>query len=512
MATQKQTTQAGQPSRDWLRFQQNLKNTSFGVRFGKKLFLNPGSITGRDATNALRLLGLEMPPEVRVGVDLAQAFAASSTVVEAYGTYQDAKTAQNLSALSLASGNTLAVFNSIADKNGWIDEKTASMVSVGLNVLRIIGSGGADVTAWIGLAMELGMQSENAKAIAQAQAQQAAFNFYKNEVSKQALALADAQQRLSKGEIGLFSFLAEAADKGNLIFGNAIKGNETLNRIFPGLKFIPILKGEIYAEGSSSTWYGDTKTANYRMSIDTIGEFNEEYARQYIWDQVILPYTQSYFYANDFYKSKGKGSLLGASILACIAGMDRFDDQSKMAFEFEKQFLTPQDLGDSEVFKNYVPEMRDSGFSLIKKAKYTKEQVLFLEDHAMIKELVLDPQVKDTLKEKYSFQTFGIPDTPAQIDWRLIENFIACMDYISLVRHDPGMKGKSVKGLELFDWLPDTEKWEAKLQEVYMTSVARKINQNARANIAHFVGVPQEKLVRVNETGIDQPAIFAVKG
>lgn len=126
----KQTTE-GLPSRDWLRFQQNLKNTSFGVRFGKKLFLNPGSITGRDATNALRLLGLEMPKEVRVGVDLAQAFAASSTVVEAYGTYQTAKTAQNLSALSLASGNTVSAFNSIAANNGWIDEKTAALPDSG---------------------------------------------------------------------------------------------------------------------------------------------------------------------------------------------------------------------------------------------------------------------------------------------------------------------------------------------------------------------------------------------
>lgn len=507
----KQTTE-GLPSRDWLRFQQNLKNTSFGVRFGKKLFLNPGSITGRDATNALRLLGLEMPKEVRVGVDLAQAFAASSTVVEAYGTYQTAKTAQNLSALSLASGNTVSAFNSIAANNGWIDEKTASMVSVGVNVLRIIGSGGADVTAWVGLAMELGMQSEQAKAIAQSQAQQAAFNYYKNEISKQAMALADAQDRLSKGEIGLFSFLAEAADKGNLVFGNAVKGNETLNRVFPGLKFIPVFKSEIYAEGSSTTWYGDTKTANYRMSIDTIGEFDEQYARQYIWDMVILPYTQSYFYANEFYRSRDKGSLLGASILACISGMNHFDDQSKMAFEFERQFLTPKDIGDSQIFKNYVPEVRDTGFTFLKKVNYTKEQVLALEDKAMIKELMLDKQVKETLKEKYSFQTFGIPETPANIDWRLIENFIACMDYISLVRHDPGMKGKSVKGLEAFDWLPETEKWEKKLQEVYMTSLARKINFNARSNIAHFVGVPQDKLVRVNEVGIDQPAIFAVKG
>lgn len=502
----------GEPSRDWLRFQQNLKNTSFGVRFGKKLFLNPGSLSIRDVTNSLRILGLEMPNEVRVAADLAQTLASSSTLVSAYNTYEDAKTAQNLQALSLASGNTLQAFTNIADKNGWIDEKTASMANVGFNILRIVGSGGADVTAWVGLAMELGMQSEQAKAIAQAQAMGNAFSFYKKQISAQAAALADSQMRLQKGEIGLFSFLSEAADKGNLIFGNAIQKNETLQRIFPGLKFIPNLEGKIYAEGSSTTWYGDTKTANYTMTVDTIGEFNEEYARQYIWDMVITPYTQAYLQVNEFYKNRGKGSILGASILACISGVNKFDDQSKLAWEFEKQFLTPQDLGDAGIFQNYVPEMRDSGFSLLKKVKYTKAQILQLEDRAMIKELMLDPQVKDTLKEKYSFQTFGIVEGPAQMDWRLVENFVSCMDYISLVRQDPGMKGKSVKGLEQYDFLPETEKWEKKLQEVYMTSVARRINANARANIAHFIGTDASKIVRVNEVGIDQPAIFAVKG
>lgn len=505
--------ETGKPSRDWLRFQQNLKNTSFGVRFGKKLFLNPYSISGRDATNALKLLGLEIPPGLQVGVDLAQIFASGSTLVTAVDAYQNVKSAENLQALSDSSTATLKIFTSIADKNGWIDQDTASVLSVGLSAIRIVASAGMDVGAWLSLGMELGIQSEQAKAKAQMIAAKGAVDMYKGMISKQAENLTKSQMRLQKGEIGLFGFLTEAASGGNILFTNVIKGNETLQRIFPGLNFVPEFDGYVYSEGESSTWYGDTKTANFRIDYKTIGQMDEAFARWYMWDKVIAPFTKNYLEVNSFYETRDKASLMGASILACIAGVNTFTEDTKFVQEFERQMLTPKDLGDAKIFSQYVPENRDSGISFLKKTKYTKEQINALEDQGLILEMVKDQQVKDRLKSAYTFQAFPeTVKTDAKIDWRQIQNFVACLDYISLVKHDPSMKGKQFSPLNEYAFLPSLEKWEEKMNEAYGVSLMRKVNKNSMANVAYFLGTSPEKVQRVNEVQTDKPAIFISKG
>lgn len=505
-----------QPSRDWLRFQQNLKSTSFGVRFGKKLFLNPNSLSGRDITNAMKLLGLDVPKEVSIGVDLAQIFASSSTLVSSYENYNTLKDAESLQAFTASSANTLKIFTSIADKNGWIDQDTASAANVGTTTLRLLATGGADVTAWIALAMEFGVSSESAKAKAQGIAQRNAFDWYKGQISSQAKALAESQQKLQKGEIGIFSFLSEAADKGNLLFENSIKNNETLQRVFPGLKFIPVFNGYVYAEGSSTTWYGDTKTANYKLDYRTIGEMDENQAREYIWKYVIKPYTFNYLEVNEYYKTRNKGSLMGAAILACVSGLTRFDDSGKIAFEFYKQMLTPKDVGDEFIFNEYVKEPRSLGLSWLTQSKtsYSKEEINHLEDHGLIVEMFKDSQVRDTLKEAYSFGAFPITETIAKIDWREIQNFIACLDYVSLVKFDPSMKGKQgvISELQDYDFLPSLADFETKMNEAYTKSMIRKMNTNAKANVAYFLGTTPEKVKQISKIETDKPAIFTIKG
>ncbi len=490
-----------------------MKRTSFGVRFGKQLFTNPGSLTQAQITQALRMLGLPIPKEFELTHTIVQAIVAGSSIVEAYDDYQDFNDAESLSSLGASSVDGIAVFNSIAKQFHWIDNDTSSEISVGVNLARIVMSGGGDVSAWISLGLECAYQEGRAQAIADNLAKKGNADWMKYTISEQTKNLATHLQELNKGEIGLFGFIVKTAMDSDVIFKDAIVTNPVIKEKLPGISLLPILKGWVTTNASQSTWYGSTKSASETTFYDSIGKFHSQNeAIEYIFNQVIEPYTVAYLIADQYYEGQGRASIFSATSLATVAGDGYFDQGQNFSKLFLLNKITPNDVGDG--LDKFQPKIAQSGLTfqnktLGKEIVYDNVQVNDLNHKGKIEELLKSKQVSDYLKYKYTFDYFPVPETPAKIDWRDVGNFISCLNFLDLVRNDPFYKkGLKLDRIEQYGVLGHLDNWKKITQDAYNKSTIRLINQNARSNVAYYLQTDPKKLIMKQDYKPGQPAIF----
>jgi hypothetical protein len=500
-------------NKEFQKFSENLKKTSFGVRFGKKLFTDPNSMTSAQITQAMRMLGLPIPKELEIAHTIAQAMVSGSAIVEAYDDYQDFQDAESLESLGESTADGIAVFSSLAKQFHWLDNDTASELTVATDLVRIISSAGADVSAWIGLALEISSQEGRAQSIADNLAKKGNADWIKWNVSQQSKNLASHLAELNKGDIGLFGFIVKSAYDADMIFREAIVKNDAIKEKLPGIELLPNLKGWVTTNASASTWYGSSKSASETSFYDSVGKFaSQNDAIEYIFSQVIEPYTYGYLVADQYYEGQGKASIMSAASLAVVAGDGYFDQGQNFSKLFKLNRLSPFDVGDG--LSNFQPKVAQAGITfqnkvLNKEVVYTNAQVNELNHKGKIEELLKSKQVADYLKYKYTFDYFPVPETTVKMDWRDVGNFISCLNFLDLVFSDPFYKkGLKLDRIERYGILGHLNNWKAITQDAYNKSTIRSINQNARANIAYFLQTDAKKLIMKQDYKPGQPAIF----
>lgn len=485
------------PSQDFLKFQQNLKKTSLGVRFGKKLFSDPHSLSPKDVTTIMRMLGLNVPRGAVIAQDLAQVITSGSTLVDSYNSYDELRTAENLNSLVDCSADSAALGARMFQELGWMDSGTATNIMVGSTILRLIASGGADVTAWISLALSIQSAGEGAIAMAGAQAAKGASAYVKQIIDKDSANIASNLMELQKGKIGIFGFLAKSASNSGSVFDQAIIKNENFLKMFPGLHFLPVFQDSVTFKGWSKTWWGETKTSYSTQYWSTIGDFNnEDEARQYIFHQVLEPYIFGYL--------QMPKRIWSAAILCQVANQRRLDFE--MTPLFLKQKLLPIDIGDAEVIANMGETLPNPGIIIGGKPIYfdqpiSKDQAVELEKKGKGSELFKSSKISKIITDAYTFEGFNTlrGQSNEQFYYSEVANLIACLDYLDLVRNDPAYAGRVLPEMEAYKNFQTLDSWKKQVQEANMVSMVRKVNATSLHNVAYFLGVPASKLKNTND-------------
>lgn len=494
-------------SKEFLLFQQNLKQTAFGVRFGKTLFTNPSALTGKQITTAMRMLGLNIPKELELATEIAQAWSSGSTLVDSYQTYQNVKNAENLRTVGNATASSANLALNLAKDMGLIDEESASIVKVGTSLVLIATSSGANVGAWVSLCLEVFGSEQKAKMMAENLSKKAAYDWYTTAVTHQSWALQEHLKSLNEGKIGIFEFLSQAADDGSLLFDSAILKNPDFMRIFPGLKFIPVLDRSHSFNASVTTWYGDKEDASFTHKWRELYSMNESQAREMIFHYVFKPIIMSYVNAEYTFRDKGRASLNDAAILACMSRGGRFDAQTNYEQMFLQNLLTPSNIGDDSTFGEMPNFVKSKAFSFLKDNSLSKEQINILDKAGKIEILLKDSTAKRRIKDQYSYDEQVVAQevyTGMGFNWKEVSNYIAMLDMIDLVVGEETFLPAAQKSLgpTAFELMPKVNDFKERLMNVQNMSLIKKINTMALGNVAYFMNTSPEKLVRVNGTDI----------
>lgn len=483
-----------------MQFQLNMKKTALGVRFGKTLFTNPSKFSPKQIAGILKALGLNIPKEVEITADLAQVIVSGSALIKAYNA---AETGSDLKSVVKASEVTITLGTKLGRELGWFDDDFVSEVSVGISVAQLFASGGTDIKAWAALGLELGMQSEKAKAQATMLAQKGVIDNYKSIISKQSQNMVQNLTDLKNGQVGIFGFIAESAYNSNVLFPNVILKNENFQKLFPGLALIPVGKLTIRSDASVRTWYGDTKSDSFQISIDAIPNFkNPLDAAKFIFRFLIEPFCINYLEAESYYLQTNKASLFQSSILMMLEGDGYFDRGQDMVPLFKKHLLTPSDLGDFETLNQISSTYNESaifGFNTPK--NLSKEEILSMQKQGKILSLMDNKQVQEKIKSRYSYSYFPEMQTEVNIDWRELSNFIAALDYLDACFSDPYMKKFITdETFQKYQGINKINSWKKKFEECYNKSLVRKVSLMSLSNIAYYMQTTGDKIQYINNS------------
>lgn len=528
-------------NKEFLNFTRNLKQTEFGIKFGKKLFTQPHSLTPKQISIALRQLGLNLPREVVLGADLAQA------IVSAQATMTAIETGKNINEITKLSATSANLCAQLANDLGWVDDDSAAFVSLGTDVCLLFASAGTNVQAWVGLAIDLVNISQMNVMAAKKAATNALVDSYSTQIKSQGQALAKSFLDFQSGQIGLFGLLAQTADNSPFLFESNIKNNPSIKNILPGLNFIPVVNWEMVAQASSKNFLGQVSNESARVTVRTIGEMNEEEAANFIFQWVIEPFTICYLEAEKYYRSKKLPSIFDISLLWAVdtSGSLKYisdSDGTQIPKSLLKNLLTPKDIFIDDFFSDYYPEVKSAGISgalgnFFVKQEPTKEQVFDADNTGDIERLYNFKKTRKILASKTTFplvpptnsvpwrestyktyteretrQPYRVLERDLQhwyggqaTDWRKLQNFIACLDFLDLVRNDPYYKNLSVPldRVEQYDIFPSINEWKNKVALVQGISQARKVNKLALTNVAYFLGANNPNQIKMKNKTLE---------
>lgn len=513
--------------KNFLNFSTNLKKTALGLTFGKKLFTNPTGLGAEEITKTLKALGLNIPKEVNVSVDVAQILTSGSTAYKAYEAGKDFKDIVKPSSVGLGT------LTRLGKEMHWFDSDVASELNVGNSALMLIASGGASVTAWISLAVELGSTSMKAEIEANQLAVKGMIDWYKGRVSQESKNFVSAIGMLQKGEVGIFGFLSQIVTNGSLIFENAVLKNpqfDKVREIIPGLQFLPMGTTTITGWGESTTWYGDTKKATSSLTLNTLvtgkEKLSPEEAMNFLFIHSIYPYLYGYFQAEIDFSKQGKASIF--NVMKLIALTKNLTFNTDIVSQLKTQMLTPFELGEERTILSTANVVKRVGIissegQIIGKANdITKEQAIRADQIGRIDILLKDPDASSQIRQRFDYPILDFEKTvkadlaskgySVYTDWRDANNFLAVMDFLDLVINDPLYQKIKPQQIKQFEFMfPKLDDWKIEMQRVNATSMARKINTLAKANVAYFLGTTPDKLVRKTPNAEGVVAKYDVK-
>lgn len=515
-------------------YSKNLKRTEFGIKFGKKLFTQPHTLTPKQIALAMRQLGLNLPREVVIAADLAQAISTGQATIAAV------ESGKNINEITKLSASSVNLFTQLANDLGWVDNETAAYVSLGTDVALLVASLGTDVQAWIGLAIDIVNVTQINSVEAKKLATNALVDWYSTQMKSQSQALSKSFLDMQKGEIGVFGLLAQTADNSPFLFESYIKNNPDLKKLLPGLNFVPVVNWNATFEASRKNLLGSVAHESASINIRTIGEMNEKQAAEFIFDWVIEPFTICYLEAEKFYRSKNLPSLFDISLLWALDTSSNLkyisDSDTQVSKAMLRNLLTPKDLFIDNIFSDYYPENKVSGISgalgnLFTTSEISKNEADQLNQSGDIEKLYSNASTRKALEKKTIYplippienvpwressykaifnrssgetETMLVPDLQSwyggqATDWRKLQNFIACLDFLDLVYNDPYYKklNFSLDTIHKYDFFPRLETWKNKLVEVQGISAARKVNKLALTNVAYFLGANSPKQIKM---------------
>lgn len=519
--------------RKFKNFSKNLKTTSLGVRFSKKLFTDPKSVSPKLILDTMKALGLDIPKEIMIGADVAQMIVSGQAVVSSIKAGKDLKTITDPSSQAIAA--SIRVFSAI----GWLNDKDGSIAKttqLGADVVCLIGSCGADWRAWASLAMSAYLAQAENKAIASQLARTAVYNGVTSYLSKEQKAFGINFEKLQKGELGLLSWLAKNALQSPVLFVQGIRDNKQLLAKFPFLKDLDALPyskiiWESHAE-SSDSFLGvgefNKGSSDFKFSMDILyGIKDENQARRVMFDTLIKPHVEMYEYANNYFSGRSL-SMENASILLGMGATCHYLYPDLDLFQFiERMRLTPDDLGenflqnfidtnqkDPVLFKDVAVNF--SGFKTYKKDPVSPYQAnkmnilkadlmgrydfiyKFDEVRARMKSMCNYPMIPDKYRTGVDRSGLVFQYEEKNQEWRRISNFVVALQYLELVQKDPVYFKYETELLKKYSFMKSLDQYQIKADTVNKYSVIRGINQNALANIAYFLNTSPDKLKKIN--------------
>lgn len=489
---------------DFLRFQKNLRQTALGVKFGKQLLTNPDSLSPTQITNVLKAMGLKLPEGVQLAADAAQALTTGAAAMSALET---ASSISDYRQVITMSANSVRTMTLVAQKMKWVDRDTAVLLSVGTDIAAIVGSAGADVGAWMRLALTVGQESMMAQAEANMLAKKAVVEKYQERVQGEIANFTQSIKDLQDGKLGVFSFLAANVGGTQILFKQAIMDNPAFKPIvdkFPGLHFLPYGDWTWWGKGSSTTFWGEEKTSKEALTVKGLAGVSPANAVDYLLAYLILPSAASYLSAREYYLARGKADLFNVALFSLFGeGMVLSSDMDLLP-EFVKLQISPYDIGERNTFEGLQNTSNNYGiitnFGFAKKELDIPTDVMIAMDKSgVIAPLLKDREAKARLAQKFSFpvgprESLSAFDT--SFNWREMHNFVAVLDFMDMVYSDPAYESfkSSSKFLPYLSMLPLVNDFKGRFLELYNKSLIRRVNVAAKLNAAYFLNAPPSKI------------------
>lgn len=553
----------------FIQFQNDLKKTEFGLRFARALFTSGNkSLSQKFIREAFKQLGLEIPREVEITLDAAQAITSGAAVVEAYNAYNGFDDARSIIRPGL---DTLAATTRVLEAFGWLkkDSDEAQILRTVGNVAAIIASWGTNWKAWLALALDFtafeAKNEMNAKRIAN----EALGSYIKARLSPQAQAAAANVAAFQAGGMSAFAFVGKMAEV----------APDLWPQFFPQFNTWAPVHGETIAfRGESRTWYGSTSSHTATYGFESFGRWSPNQIKEFIFRYLAEPVLFPFFIANEEYQNAGKASLKTLGALGALGYLRTVStgDNSRVLLDNEvtlSDFFDPIVLQKIETFQEPSKIKSKSaitmdGFSQLlgsatgaaereKQFDWDNRQILAGAEYAGRIDVVWQSAVlRKTIRDAMTFPAIA-PDprwgewnelresdnavirrgeTEARkvmrfggpgAAWRDPKNYFAALAMIYELRKDEYMASWSARehsgqafrygtgpvfrfagrDLSTYDFLPDVEELDASIRELQWKLMIRKTNTLALSNIAFFLSTTPEKLMRMNRDA-DESAIY----
>lgn len=540
-------------------FQLNLKRTNLGVRLGRALFSKGNtSLSPRAIADALRLLGLNLPKEAVIAVDVAQVIVAGAALYEAYNDYE---TIEDIYDVTDAGIGTIRAVLDLASDCGWIDEKnqTVQMIKVGTAVAQIVSSGGFDASAYVSLALQFTMMEQwNTQKAAQI-AHSVVSNSYRAIIAPEAVAAAQVVKAYQESKdlpdgdpnkLSMFGFVGRMAEAAPDLFP----------QYFPEFKtFMPVVTRSITATASSTTWYGSSSEHTAGVTWQALAKMDRDTIRHFVFYGLVYPYVFPFLTAEKAYLNQGKPSLFTLGLMSALnPKMQVVPPKQDMSIFLDSLNMSPHDFGET-VVEDYLKTVTDpdqglhvqAGVKISGVDQFTNGELknrdsrrrVFLEKDQIanaslrgdIRTLRKYQEVSNAIRKAFTFppitpdaalgawneatltqdrggQSTLLVSGPGS-GWRVIKNYFASLAMLDTLKRDPFFKGWNSNG-QFGDWLvqefyfmKDVETFEREHRKLVLKQVLRAVNRLSLENIAHFFGTTSDNLKK-NEKVAGSPATF----
>lgn len=501
---------------EFIKFANNLRQTATGVKFARALYTNPTQFNPKQVTQILRLMGLSIPKEMEIPLQIAQVIVSGHTIYEAY---QAGNSINNASALNSMSYDNAKLAISIVTELHWLDRKQAQLLVVAADIAMLIASCGTDVRAWTSLAINFGTAGAGAQAEAKALSAKAASGWYKDNITHQAWWLQESIRKLSNNEIGLFGFLAETSFNSSMLFEQCIMKNPSLQPIrdiLPTLNFLPLWHVEMNFQARTETFWGEGHRDNTFIQFTSASYgLSKEQTIAFIFDQIFKPLLKTYAEIEHNAAARKKCSIYDYSKLVALDNKDFYlENKLDIQEKFKRQFVTPADLG-VDIFQGVQdkPRVGLKGFLNFTMDETPAAAVTGADRAGFIAPILKNSDARGRLDSFFNYADVPFPEDYGK-DSRSLANYIAYLDLVQLVKQDPYFKNLTNNAYmnEYLFSKGSSEAWQADLKYLTMMSTVRKANSLARLNIASYLGTTPDKLVKIDENKTDQPSVFRVKG
>jgi hypothetical protein len=553
---------------NFLKFQNDLKKTAFGVKFARALLTGGNqALSQKFLREGFKTLGLEIPESVEITLDAAQMIVSGSATidaVQAYESFDDIRSITRPGAVTLSSA--MQIFEAL----GWMekDSQEAQMIRTAINVAGIVGSFGLDVKSWIALALDVtGFEAKNqmnAKRIAMQGLQSTLSARIAPQATAAAMVLKDFQEK----KMSAFAFVGKMAEA----------APDLWPQYFPQFNsWAPVYDQTIYVRGESRTWYGSSSSHTAAHTFRTMAGWTPEQIKQFVFTNLAEPVLFPFFIANEFYENQGKASLKTLGVMGALGLLGRVSTGTNVETLLRNQ-VTLSDFFDPVVLKylrNMSPPKQATRSAAVivgggvevrtekqifedRKRVFTWENREILEAAELAGRIDIvwqSPELRELLKESLAYpviepkkayqewnegkiKSYGRGGNEAEVlslagggygvAWRDPRNYFAALAMISELRKDEYFKdwdageptrflaggkvvGLSGRDLTDYDFLADIDEVDAMVREISFKMTLRKVNTLALGNVAYFLETTPEKLLRVNR-GLDEPSVFDKKG